>query len=176
MKHTVLVDGTIIGPRKTLRPTVHHTGYAVVTMNIHGKPKQYRVHRVVWEFFNGPIPADKMIDHIDGDKLNNALSNLRLATAKENARYARQMRSPWSHKGEDVVGAKLTNEQFKEVVAMLVGGKSNSEIAECFGLNSGYVSLIRHRKRWQHLWDEHFKDVVVPLGTPRPRPSKIVKD
>lgn len=42
------------------------------------------IHRLVWETYNGPIPQGYEIDHIDGDKSNNALSNLRCVTHKEN--------------------------------------------------------------------------------------------
>lgn len=37
-----------------------------------------RVDHLVWEAFRGPIPEGHSIDHVDGDKANCALSNLRL--------------------------------------------------------------------------------------------------
>jgi hypothetical protein len=43
------------------------------------------LHRLVYSAFNGPIPEDKVVDHIDGDKFNNKLSNLRLLTPRENS-------------------------------------------------------------------------------------------
>lgn len=46
------------------------------------------IHRLVWETFVGEIPEGKIIDHIDGDKSNNKLENLRLATISENKTYA----------------------------------------------------------------------------------------
>lgn len=46
--------------------------------------KYVRVHRVVWETFIGEIPDGYEIDHIDGNKQNNALSNLRCVTHKDN--------------------------------------------------------------------------------------------
>jgi hypothetical protein len=49
-------------------------GYRVV--NILNKP--YKVHRVVWAMIHGEWPAID-IDHIDGRRTNNAISNLRLA-------------------------------------------------------------------------------------------------
>lgn len=45
---------------------------------------KYKHHRLVWIFFNGAIPEGVMIDHRDGDKLNNHPSNLRLATNADN--------------------------------------------------------------------------------------------
>lgn len=44
------------------------------------------IHRIVWEAHKGPIPDGMMVDHIDGDPLNNDISNLRLATRAENGR------------------------------------------------------------------------------------------
>lgn len=62
--------------------TLHHTGYKVVRIN----NKEYKVHRLIWIMFNGDIPNKMFIDHIDRNKLNNKIENLRLATNQENNR------------------------------------------------------------------------------------------
>lgn len=51
-----------------------------------GKRKRKRkpAHQVVWQSFNGPIPDNLIIDHIDRQPDNNALDNLRLVTTREN--------------------------------------------------------------------------------------------
>lgn len=46
--------------------------------------REYRGHRIIWELFNGPIPEGMLIDHIDGNKANNKIENLRLATRQQN--------------------------------------------------------------------------------------------
>lgn len=46
-----------------------------------------RVHRLVWETFNGEITNDLTIDHIDENKCNNDISNLRLLTREDNTSY-----------------------------------------------------------------------------------------
>ena len=43
---------------------------------------RYRVHRLVWQFHFGDCPA--FLDHIDGNKNNNAIENLRPATVTQN--------------------------------------------------------------------------------------------
>ena len=46
--------------------------------------KHYRTYRVIWEMHHGSIPKDREIDHIDRDRKNNNLSNLRLVTRSQN--------------------------------------------------------------------------------------------
>ena len=44
---------------------------------------RYRLHRLVWQFHHGNCPST--LDHIDGNKSNNAIENLRPATNAQNA-------------------------------------------------------------------------------------------
>lgn len=58
--------------------------------------KNYSIHRLVWEAFNGPIPSGYYIDHIDGNRSNNSISNLRIATQSGNMKNAMKN----GHKGQ----------------------------------------------------------------------------
>mgnify|MGYP003352976334 CR=1 FL=1 len=58
--------------------TLHHSGYIQVKV---GK-KNYRAHRVIFAMHHGYMP--EYIDHIDGNKLNNRIENLRPATNQQN--------------------------------------------------------------------------------------------
>jgi hypothetical protein len=46
--------------------------------------KEYYAHRLMWLYVHGSMPLGQ-IDHVDRDKTNNSIYNLRLATAKQNA-------------------------------------------------------------------------------------------
>ena len=46
--------------------------------------KQYKAHRLVWIYMYGNIPEGYEIDHINRIRNDNRLSNLRLATRKQN--------------------------------------------------------------------------------------------
>jgi hypothetical protein len=66
----------------------HPTGY--LNAGLYNQPgvknkTYYRVHRLVWESFNGPIPQGYVVDHKNGDKKDNRLENLQLLTWSENA-------------------------------------------------------------------------------------------
>lgn len=58
-------------------------GYWLVGINF-PTPKMYLTHRIVWILFHKQDPAEKLIDHIDQNKSNNNIKNLRLATHQTN--------------------------------------------------------------------------------------------
>ena len=66
--------------------SINWSGYRVVSVN----GKQHRVHRLIWIMLVGEIPDGHQIDHIDGNRANNHISNLRLATRVENGRNAKK--------------------------------------------------------------------------------------
>lgn len=47
------------------------------------------LHCLLWEIFNGPIPEGMTVDHINGNRLDNRLNNLRLLTPKEQLKNRR---------------------------------------------------------------------------------------
>lgn len=62
-------------------------GYILHSQRIHGTKKQncIRLNRLIWELANGPIPEKMQVDHIDRNRQNNLLSNLRLVTNQQNS-------------------------------------------------------------------------------------------
>jgi hypothetical protein len=57
-----------------------YNGYREIEIN----NKKYKAHRLAWLYVNGEIPKN-LIDHIDGNRSNNKISNLREATYQENS-------------------------------------------------------------------------------------------
>lgn len=70
---------------RTLKCSFNGLGYKQLFCYKNSKlVKTYLVHRLVWMAFKGDIPSDLEIDHIDGNKSNNRLDNLRLVTHSSN--------------------------------------------------------------------------------------------
>lgn len=61
--------------------TSENHGYVILSLC----STKFMAHRIAWSLINGPIPSDLYIDHKDGNKKNNCISNLRLANKKQNA-------------------------------------------------------------------------------------------
>lgn len=81
-------------------------GYLHVGLSKDGKTKQFLVHRLVYEAFNGEIPEGIQVNHINEIKTDNRLENLNLMTLKENINWAtgiqrraekrRGTKAPWT--------------------------------------------------------------------------------
>lgn len=60
--------------------SIRKDGYRVLSY----KDRDYLVHRVVWLFFHGYVP--KVLDHINHDRSDNRIENLREVTYSQNCR------------------------------------------------------------------------------------------
>ena len=77
-------DGKILNLEKRIELNPSRTGKYYRINAAYGLNKKFLVHRMVWEAFNGPIPENVDIDHIDGDQSNNSLNNLQILSHSEN--------------------------------------------------------------------------------------------
>lgn len=91
---------------KILKPQINRRYYKVCLCKQSIK-KTYRVHRLVWEAFNGQIPEGLQVNHINEIKTDNRLSNLNLMTCKENNNYG-------TH--NERIAKKMTNGKLSKVV------------------------------------------------------------
>ena len=125
------------------KQNVHKTGYQVVTlpMGKRGVVKLIKVHKALAETFI-PNPNNyAVVNHIDENKLNNALSNLEWVTHKENTDKYRDNRvaeNPFYNR------RKLTAND----VAFIRTAKerSCSELAKRFGVSKVTISNVKNRK------------------------------
>jgi hypothetical protein len=140
-------------------------GYVHVSLvYTQGQSKPFLVHRLVAQAFIPNKDNKPQINHIDGNKQNNHFSNLEWCTRAENQLHAFETGLQDRIQGEDHVSAKLSNQDAIDIINLILNGASNEDIAHKYELHSRYVSLIRHQKRWKHLWDTKFPNVSAPVS------------
>lgn len=140
---------------KYLKYVVHPHGYRVFSTRIggrSGKAKCYRIHRLVAEAFVDNHDNKPMVNHKDGNKINNHYSNLEWVTNKENVLHAKSLgllvspnkgkfltESPLFSLSEDQV--KFIKDNYKK------GCKNNGSIglAKQLGVERGPVRRVIER-------------------------------
>lgn len=109
-------------------------------------------HRLVALAFIGVPPSDRhMVAHYDGDRLNNHVSNLRWATAKENS--ADSKRHGTQHfVGERNPKAKLTPDLVRQIRSEYLPGRGNT-MALCrkYGMSPTAMYYLLRRRNWSHV-------------------------
>lgn len=77
-----------IKTNKFLKGSIKNSGYKMYNLSINGKKKDYSVHRLVAQNFI-PNPNNyPVVNHIDGNKINNNMSNLEWVTHSENRQHS----------------------------------------------------------------------------------------
>lgn len=74
----------------------HKSGDGYLHFSFFGKKR--KAHRMAWLYVYGYVPDD-LIDHIDGNKTNNSMSNLRLATNSQNLANMHKINSKTGFRG-----------------------------------------------------------------------------
>jgi len=72
--------------RKLMKTKIDRYGYLLVCLSINKKKLCPTIHRLLAMTFLVDFDEKLQVDHIDNDKLNNDLSNLRMVTARDNNR------------------------------------------------------------------------------------------
>ena|SRR5690554_4443951 len=143
-------DGKIIGKTGTVLKSRPLTGgYHYVSVKINGKFVTRRVHRLIAQAFI-PNPENKPeVNHKDGDKSNNAVSNLEWVTSSENGYHAVNVLG--LNRGGTHGMARMTDEVAHTICQMLVEGYQDNYIAEKLGVSKNTVGKIRRRTNWTHV-------------------------
>lgn len=137
-KYKVNEDGTITSlfMGRTIKTKPDNTGYPACNLWDGTKYHKHRVHRLVAEAFI-PNPENKRtVNHIDGNKQNNNVSNLEWATDSENIEHAHL-----------TIPRKSTRKlSFDDIYYILHSEKSAVELAKKYSLNDKHIRAMRRGK------------------------------
>lgn len=70
--------------QKFLKWAIDKDGYPRVDLYVNGKQKHFKVHKLVWITWMGPLNKGEQLNHLDDNKTNPSLNNLYIGTQKEN--------------------------------------------------------------------------------------------
>lgn len=127
----------------------------------HGGEKNVYVHRVVADAHLGPAPDGLQVNHLDGNPLNNAASNLEYVTPGDNIRHAARIGLLRSPRGERQGCAKLTAAKVAEARRAYRDGASTRRLAAKYGVTYSAIWQAVSGATWQHLSEPTVSKVEV---------------
>lgn len=120
---------------------MHTTGYMRVSL---GRGAQRYVHRLVAEAFLPNPYKLPQVDHINGDRKDNRVDNLRWVTARQNA-LAGGDRHQWESQRIASAKRRIHDAKKHEYQALLDQGYSLRQIAKLFGTSHSAISAVLKR-------------------------------
>lgn len=129
-----------------MKLTISRDGYATVGLSAPGRRERtLRVHRLVYEAHRGSIPKGCVINHLDGNKLNNNIENLECVTNAENIRHA------FRELGRRRTGEKLNEKIVLEMRQRRADGESFRVIAIDYDVTIPTVASVCKGRTWRHV-------------------------
>ena len=141
---------TIPKPRKPVR---QNNGYSKVMLSKDGVAKGFWYHRLLAQhFIPNPLKLPQ-VNHKNGIKSDNRLSNLEWVTVEGNVHHAVAM-GLWNlkpMKGEQHGNSKLNDQKVRSIRERYVSGQLMAHIARDYDVSSRTIQLIVKRRAWKHV-------------------------
>jgi predicted heme/steroid binding protein len=118
-----------------------------------------KLHRLIWEQANGPIPNGMVIHHIDGNMFNNDLSNLQMMTNREHNKLhqtGKKLSQETKEKISNYQRKKTLSDSTKSKISSATKGNNNpmfgKNVFDIWVDKYGLEEAIRKK-------EEHYKNV-----------------
>jgi hypothetical protein len=141
---------------RTMKPLKTRDGYLYLTLCKDTVHKNMKVHRIVAMAFIPNELEELQIDHINGIKTDNRVSNLEWVTPKENT--LRSVRLGLKPRGEKHGNSKLTYSQVERIRDLYKTGQySHRQIGKMFGISHSVAGKIIRNELWKSGESCHIK-------------------
>jgi len=142
-------------PWKQLRPQPNSNGYHTISVPVgtDGKRQMQKVSALVCEAFHGPRPYKMDCCHEDGNRLNDAASNLRWDTRRGNMQDAIHHGTVYGkhhHCGTEHPNAKLTDDQVREI-RRVYNEQGLDAVCARFPFNRWHLTQVARGAVWKHV-------------------------
>ena len=153
LKYGITKDGKVYsrcyGDWRKLRPHLDRQGYVYFTVRPESnKPKKVKLHRLLLMTFDRLPITGEICRHLDGDKTNNNISNLKWGTHVENTHDAFYIhKSRVGKRNELHWNSRLSDLQIKTIRAKYnLGSYTKVELGKEYGVSDSYVNRIINNK------------------------------
>lgn len=143
---------------RCLDPNIQSSPYYKVSLQVKEengkyKSKLFYMHRLMMIIFNPTENMEKLyVNHIDGNKLNNELSNLEWCTPSENAIHAYRNKLFVPVYGENHCCTTLTNNYVDTICKLIVKRELTlRQIASVMGTSESIINSIAEGKSWKEI-------------------------
>ena len=162
---------------RIIKPHIGKRGYYVVVLYANNVSKHRPIHRLVAEAFIPNNEHKRAIDHIDTNKLNNSIDNLRWCSDKENCNNPitiEKMRQNGLRLWKEGAFDNRNNTHYRKVAQYTKDGEyiktwdSIKEVEDALGIDASSISAVclgtnPHRKTsggfiWKHVGGHYIKE------------------
>lgn len=149
--YIVTKEGSIISKYTGKQLYVHTNkkGYQFVRLYVHGVSKTHLVHRVIAEIYIPKQMGKNEVNHIDGNKANNAVWNLEWVTAQENVKHS--VDTGLVKRGSDRTNSKLSDSQVIEMRKLRKKGMNYYALGKLFNISYQGAHKICSRQTYTHI-------------------------
>lgn len=127
------------------KPSLNACGYYAIPLTWDGQGKSYLIHRLVAECFLSNFSNKLEVNHIDGNKLNNHVSNLEMVTKLENMRHSYK-HGLHNGYGENSNTAKLSSQEVREIIDKK--GSDSRMVATEYNVSRSTITNIWSGRTW----------------------------
>lgn len=140
--------GRILKP-DNCRAARHKNPYLRITLSKDNVQQKFALHRIVATHFIDNPENKPEVNHLDGNRWNNARSNLEWNTTEENLKHEQE--TGLFLKGVDHGNAKYSEEQVHLIRRLTERGYSRKECAESAKVTLSFVKDVRNGRAWKHV-------------------------
>lgn len=147
-KYIITPDGHIYKRKsgKEVGKIISTNGYKLYSMHTDEGRKNLLVHRIIWYLYgDSPLSDTLVINHKDGNKLNNNIKNLEQITASENLLHRYHvLKIP-----AVVRNRKLDKEKVAEIRALQKEGWIYKDLAKKYNVSIATIECVVNNKIWK---------------------------